>query len=111
MKKLFLFPVIGIALFAGCAGNNGSTTGTATKDTTLQYFGDTITSDGAIASTELTKQLENLTKVDSPKNVFIAGISRDIFVVYLKGINLPMPIEMPRLRVSRWMLTFDFSSD
>lgn len=58
MKKLLLLSIIGTALFSACGGNKSeTTTEVATADTTLQFFGDTITPDGAIAADQLVAQM------------------------------------------------------
>ncbi len=59
MKNLILITIIGVALFTGCTNNNaGTDTKTAAKDTTLKYFGDTITMDGAVNADQLTTSIK-----------------------------------------------------
>ncbi len=59
MKNLFLITVLGVSLFTGCASNNAGTEAkTASKDTTLKYFGDTITMDGAVDVNQLATNLK-----------------------------------------------------
>lgn len=55
MKKLFLISSIALAFFASCENKKTETT---TTDATLQYFGDTITQDGAIAADQLAAQMQ-----------------------------------------------------
>ncbi len=57
MKKLLFVPLI--ALFSACGNNNPETKNeTATKDTTLQYFGDSITTEGALAADQLSTMMK-----------------------------------------------------
>ncbi|MBL7883683.1 MAG: DUF4920 domain-containing protein [Bacteroidia bacterium] len=56
MKKLFFMTTVGVALFSSC-GNHQESKEVATIDTTLMYFGDSITMDGAIAADQLMTQL------------------------------------------------------
>ncbi len=54
MKKLIFVSLIGTALLTSCGNNSdGNDNKTALKDTTLKYFGDTITLDGALAADQL----------------------------------------------------------
>jgi len=57
MKKLLLLTSVSALLFSAC-GNHEAKTETALVDTTLMYFGDSITTDGAIAVTEVMNQLK-----------------------------------------------------
>lgn len=59
MKKLLALSTFGILLFSACGGNKEETTNTlAAVDTTLQYFGDSISLDGAIAADQLAAQMK-----------------------------------------------------
>ena len=58
MKKLFFLSVIGMAFLASCGNNKEVKTETAAVDTSLQYFGDSITQDGAIAADQLATQMK-----------------------------------------------------
>lgn len=59
MKKLFILSIISIALFSACGGNKESAENTTTTvDTTLQYFGDSITQADAIAADQLGVQMK-----------------------------------------------------
>lgn len=59
MKKLLLLSTISIALFSACGNNKEEVKSeTATADTTLQYFGDSITQDGAVAADQLAIQMQ-----------------------------------------------------
>jgi hypothetical protein len=59
MKKLIFTGLIAAAVFSACGNHKEEVkTETAAADTTLQYFGDSLTQDGAIASTELTAQMQ-----------------------------------------------------
>lgn len=58
MKKMtFLIPVVAL-FFVACGGNGqDNKTEAPAKDTSLAYFGDTITMDGAIAADQLEQQM------------------------------------------------------
>ncbi|MCX6295063.1 MAG: DUF4920 domain-containing protein [Bacteroidetes bacterium] len=58
MKKLLFLSVIGITLFSACGEHKSETANASTKDTTLQYFGDSITLDGAIAADQLATKMK-----------------------------------------------------
>jgi len=57
MKKLVLLTSVSALLFSAC-GNHEETKEAAIADTTLMYFGDSITTDAAIAATEVINQLK-----------------------------------------------------
>lgn len=57
MKKLFIISITGLALCAGC-GNNKQEATTVATDTTTQFFGAQITTDGAIAVEQLVAQMQ-----------------------------------------------------
>jgi hypothetical protein len=58
MKNLFLLSAVSLALFSACSNNkNEAKDQSAMADTTLQYFGDSITQDGAIAADQLSSQM------------------------------------------------------
>lgn len=58
MKKLFLLSVISVVLFSACGEHKEENTNTAASvDTTLQYFGDSITIDDAISADQLVAQM------------------------------------------------------
>ncbi len=57
MKKLIF--IAGIALFSACGNNNGETKNQApAKDTTLSYFGDSITTAGAVAADQISTMMK-----------------------------------------------------
>ena len=58
MKKLFFLSVIGMIFLSSCGNNQSEKTEIATVDTSLQYFGDSITQDGAIAADQLAAQMK-----------------------------------------------------
>lgn len=59
MKKLVFLSAVGIALFTACSDHKGeNTSGLSTVDTTLQYFGDSITQNEAIAADQLAVQMQ-----------------------------------------------------
>ncbi|CAN5532174.1 hypothetical protein BH10BAC1_BH10BAC1_19060 [soil metagenome] len=58
MKKLILFSTICIALFSSCGSNQESQEGVIAVDTTLMYFGDSITTEGAVACTDIVNQIK-----------------------------------------------------
>lgn len=58
MKKLFFLSITSLLILSACGNNKESKNGTATADTTLQYFGDSITQEGAIPSTELAAKMQ-----------------------------------------------------
>lgn len=59
MKKILLFSLIGMTLFSACGENkNEATAEVAAIDTTLQYFGDTITMNDAISADQLAVQMK-----------------------------------------------------
>jgi hypothetical protein len=59
MKKILFLTVISAALLTACGDHKEEVkTETATADTTLQYFGDSITQEGAIVSTDLATQMQ-----------------------------------------------------
>ncbi len=53
MKKLLFLSTISIALFASCSHNTEVKTETVAIDSTLQYFGDSITTSDAVDAKEL----------------------------------------------------------
>jgi hypothetical protein len=58
MKKLLFISAVSISLFSACGNNKeDSKNETALADTTLQYFGDTITQEGAIAADQFAAQM------------------------------------------------------
>jgi hypothetical protein len=58
MKKLLFISALSVALFSACGNNKEeSKNETALTDTTLQYFGDSITMDGAIAADQFASQM------------------------------------------------------
>lgn len=59
MKKILFLSAIGITLFTACAERSGeNNTETTMTDTSLQYFGDSITQDGAVAADQLASQMK-----------------------------------------------------
>lgn len=58
MKKLVFLSVIGAFVLSACGDNKDVKNETAAADTSLQYFGDSITQDGAIPSTELAAKMQ-----------------------------------------------------
>jgi len=56
MKKIVLFTFVSTLLLSSC-GNHEEAKEVASVDTTLMYFGDSITMDGAIAADQLMGQL------------------------------------------------------
>ncbi|MCW3103428.1 MAG: hypothetical protein JWO09_1868 [Bacteroidetes bacterium] len=58
MKKLVFLSVIGAFLLSACGDNKEVKNETAAADTSLQYFGDSITQEGAIPSTELAAKMQ-----------------------------------------------------
>lgn len=87
MKKLAVLSVIGIALLSACGNNKEETkTEVATVDTTLQYFGDTITMDGAVPADQLAAQMQGK---DSLK-VKLTGVINE--VCQKKGCWMTMKI-------------------
>jgi hypothetical protein len=69
MKKLFFISSIGLFLFSACGNNKEESKETAMTGTTLQYFGDSINQEGAIAADQFAAQMQGK---DSMK-VKIAG--------------------------------------
>ncbi len=59
MKNLIVASILSIVLLAAC-NNNGKQTADnkSLKDTTLRYFGDTITTDSAIAADQIPAKLK-----------------------------------------------------
>jgi hypothetical protein len=57
MKKLFFISAIGISVFSACGNHQEETKNETVNDTTLQYFGDSITQEGAIAADQLAMQM------------------------------------------------------
>jgi len=85
MKKLFFIPII--ALFSACGNNNTEVKNeTATKDTTFQYFGDSITIDGAVAA----DQFATMMKGKDSMKVKLTGTIGD--VCQKKGCWMDMSI-------------------
>jgi|SRR6218665_2907655 len=75
MKKLALLSVIGIALLSACGNSKEDTkTETATVDTTLQYFGDTITMDGAVAADQIGAQMQGKDSLE----VKLTGVIKEV---------------------------------
>jgi hypothetical protein len=58
MKKTILLCALITLMLASCSNNKEIKTETAAVDTTLQFFGDTITADGAIAADQLAAQMK-----------------------------------------------------
>jgi hypothetical protein len=59
MKKLLLIPMAFVALFSSCGNHNEEVKNeTAVVDTTLQFFGDSITEAGAVAADQLAAQMQ-----------------------------------------------------
>jgi hypothetical protein len=59
MNKLILLSVVSLGILSACGNHKEETKNeTATVDTSLQYFGDSLTQDGAIPSTELAAKME-----------------------------------------------------
>jgi len=58
MKKLIILSAISLTLFASCGGNKEIKNETALVDTSLQYFGDSITLTDAIAADQLAIQMK-----------------------------------------------------
>jgi hypothetical protein len=59
MRTILFITVISAALLTACGDHKEEVkTETAAADTTLQYFGDSITQEGALASTELAAQMQ-----------------------------------------------------
>ncbi|HEX8515204.1 MAG TPA: DUF4920 domain-containing protein [Bacteroidia bacterium] len=60
MKKILFLSLVGAAILSACGDHKKeeTTTGVASADTTIQFFGDSITQDGAIPSTELAAQMQ-----------------------------------------------------
>lgn len=60
MKKLLFLSTIGIALFTACSEHKEENKNNelSAVDTTLQYFGDSITQDAAIAADQLALQMK-----------------------------------------------------
>lgn len=56
MKKIVLFTLVSTLLLSSC-GNHEEAKEVTSVDTTLMYFGDSITMDGAIAADQLMTQL------------------------------------------------------
>lgn len=57
MKKLILASAVTLLLLSAC-GNHEEAKEVAAVDTTLMYFGDSITIDGAVACTDLMNQIQ-----------------------------------------------------
>lgn len=57
MKKLILASAVGILLLSAC-GNKEEAKEVAAVDTTLMYFGDSITIDQAVAASDLINQIK-----------------------------------------------------
>lgn len=75
MKKLLFITVIGSALLSACGNNHEEAkTETVAVDTSLQYFGDSISQEGAIVSTELAAQMQGK---DSMK-VKLTGVINEV---------------------------------
>lgn len=59
MKKILLLSLIGMTLFSACGENKKEATAEVVAiDTTLQYFGDTITMNDAISADQLAVQMK-----------------------------------------------------
>ena len=59
MKKLLFLSTVGIALFTACGDHKTENNNELSAvDTTLQYFGDSITQVGAIAADQLAAQMK-----------------------------------------------------
>jgi len=57
MKNFLFLSVLSVTLFSACGNNKEAATETATADTTLQYFGDSLTQEGAIAADQFATQM------------------------------------------------------
>jgi len=58
MKKIFFLSAVGLALLSACGSpKNDAQNQAPAKDTTLSYFGDTITMDGAVPADQLLAQM------------------------------------------------------
>lgn len=58
MKKLLFISAISVALFSACGNHKEETTNeTVAVDTTLQFFGDSISMEGAVAADQLAGQM------------------------------------------------------
>jgi hypothetical protein len=59
MKKLVVAATVGIAIFSACSEHKSENNNqTSLVDSTLQYFGDSITQDGAIAANLLAEKMK-----------------------------------------------------
>ena len=59
MKKIVFLSAIGIALFSACADHKAEIKNKVSAvDTTLQFFGEKITTDGAVAADQLIAQMQ-----------------------------------------------------
>ena len=59
MNKLILLSVVSLGIFSACGNHKEEAKNeTAAADTSLQYFGDSLTQDGAIPSTELSAKMQ-----------------------------------------------------
>ncbi len=59
MKNILFISAVGIALLSGCSNNKGEVKNeTAAVDTTLRFFGASITQDNAVASSQLTEKMK-----------------------------------------------------
>ena len=75
MKKIALLSVIGLALFSACGNNKEEVkTETATVDTTLQFFGDTIKMDGAVPADQLAAQMQGKDSV----RIKLTGVIKEV---------------------------------
>lgn len=74
MKKLFILSTISLVLFSSCGENKEAKNETVLIDTTLQYFGDSITQIDAIAADQLSAQMKGM---DSLK-VKLTGVIEEV---------------------------------
>lgn len=59
MNKIILLSVVSLGILSACGNHKEETKNeTAAADTSLQYFGDSLSQDGAIPSTELSAKME-----------------------------------------------------
>jgi hypothetical protein len=75
MKKVLFLSTISIALLSACGNHQSEVkSDVAMKDTTLQFFGDSISQEGAIAADQLGAQMQGK---DSLK-VKITGVIKEV---------------------------------
>lgn len=74
MKKLILLTSVSALILSACGNHEETKTETAVVDTTLMYFGDSITTEGAIAATDLMNQLKGKDSIQ----VKLTGVIEDV---------------------------------